>query len=304
MAKFELNILGCGSATPTPRHQPSCQVLNVRDNLFMIDCGEGAQLQMQKMRLKFSRLGHIFISHLHGDHVFGLPGLVSTLGLTLKEGGITIHIFQEGAEQIKSILDYFCNGMPFEVRYNIIGRTNDIIYENDYMTVRTIPLYHRVPAVGFLFKEKPKPRHINGEMARFHQVPHYAMKTLAAGADFVKPDGTVIPNALLTTDPDHSTSYAYCSDTMYDERVAQHIHGVDWLYHEATYSSEVGKQAAERGHSTAAEAARIAVMAGAKQLILGHFSKKYDDEQPLLDEARAIFPCSHLADEGRVFKLL
>ncbi|MEG0253217.1 MAG: MBL fold metallo-hydrolase, partial [Muribaculaceae bacterium] len=175
MAKFQINILGCGSATTTLQHNPSCQVLNIRDNLFMIDCGEGSQVQMRKMQLKFTRLNHIFISHLHGDHCFGLPGLISTMGLLGKSGTVVIHIFKDGAEQFGNLFSYFCREMPFKIEFDIITMTKKVIYEDDGITVTTIPLKHRVPTVGFLFEEKAKQRHINGEMVKFHNIPKCRM---------------------------------------------------------------------------------------------------------------------------------
>lgn len=297
-SKFELNILGCGSATASLRHFPSCQVLNIRDNLFMIDCGEGAQLQLRKMSLKYARLGHIFISHLHGDHCFGLPGLVSTMALLGKTGEITIHTFAEGQRIFGEILGFFCRELPFNVRFNIISPTSDqVIYEDDAITVRSFPLFHRVPTVGFMFAEKPKPRHIRGDMAKYYGVPHYMMNELRMGADYTIADGTVIPNDVLTSPADPCVSYAYCSDTVRARRVAEAVKGVDWLYHEATYDASLGEKARARGHSTSADAARTAQEAGAKHLILGHFSKRYNSTRPLVDEARAIFPSTIAAEE-------
>ena len=219
MTRLELNILGCGSATMTPRHQPSCQVLNVRDNLMMIDCGEGAQLAVRRMKLKLMRLNHIFISHLHGDHCFGLPGLVSTMALLNRTGSLTIHTFEDGAKLFGQMLDYFCRERPFEVRFNIIDTHKRVIWEDDAMTVATFPLVHRVPAVGFLFREKPKLRHIIGEKVKELGVPHYAMNALRQGEDWVSPDGIVVPNDKLTTAADAAISYAYCSDTKFSKRV-------------------------------------------------------------------------------------
>lgn len=295
--KFELNILGCGSATASLRHFPSCQVLNIRDNLFMIDCGEGAQLQLRKMSLKYARLGHIFISHLHGDHCFGLPGLISTMALLGKTGEITIHTFDDGRRIFSEILGYFCRELPFNVRFNVITPSQQTIYEDDAITVRTFPLYHRLPTVGFLFAEKPKPRHIRGDVAKYYGVPHYKMNELRAGADFVTADGNIIPNDVLTTDADASISYAYCSDTVKSQRVAEAVKGVDWLYHEATYDASLGEKARARGHSTSADAARTALEAGARHLILGHFSKRYINTHRLVEEARKIFPSTIAAEE-------
>ena len=183
MAEFELNILGCGSATATLQHLPSCQVLNVRGRLMMIDCGEGAQLGMRRMRLKCSRLNNIFISHLHGDHCFGLLGLLSTMALNGKGGTVTIHIFKEGAELFGKMLDFFCHERPYELKFNIIDTRRAVIYEDNAITVSTFPVTHRVPCVGFLFKEKPKQRHINPEACRRCDVPIHAMTSLRQGCD-------------------------------------------------------------------------------------------------------------------------
>ena len=303
MTKLELNILGCGSATMTPRHQPSCQVLNVRDNLMMIDCGEGAQLAVRRMKLKPMRLNHIFISHLHGDHCFGLPGLVSTMALLNRTNSLTIHTFKDGAELFSQMLDYFCRERPFEVRYNIIDTHKRVIWEDDALTVTTFPLVHRIPAVGFIFREKPKPRHIIGEEVKRLGVPHYAMNALRQGEDWVTPEGVIVPNDQLTTPADPAISYAYCSDTKYSKRVIRHVEGVDWLYHEATYDDSLRVKAHNRYHSTSLEAATVAREAGVRQLIIGHFSKRYLDETLLLDEARIVFPATRLANEGLVIDL-
>ena len=303
MTRLELNILGCGSATMTPRHQPSCQVLNVRDNLMMIDCGEGAQLAVRRMKLKLMRLNHIFISHLHGDHCFGLPGLISTMALLNRTNSLTIHTFKDGAELFGQMLDYFCRERPFEVRFNIIDTHKRVIWEDDALTVTTFPLVHRVPAVGFLFRETPKLRHIIGDEVKRLGVPHYAMNALRQGEDWVSPDGMVVPNDQLTTAADAAISYAYCSDTKFSRRVIKNVEGVDWLYHEATYDDSLRVKAHKRHHSTALEAATVAHEAGVGQLIIGHFSKRYLDETPLLDEARSIFPATRLANEGLVIDL-
>lgn len=304
MARFRINILGCGSATPSLRHLPSCQVIDFRDNLMMIDCGEGAQLSMRKMKLKFSRLNHIFISHLHGDHVLGLPGLLSTLSLHGKTGTVTIHTFKEGIELLKPLVDFLCHDPSYELVWNEISPAGGTILETSALTVSTFPLYHRVPAVGFLLRETPKPRHIKGDMVEFHQVPVSRIADIKAGADFVKPDGTVILNEMLTSPPDPSVSYAYCSDTTYNPLIAEAVRGVDLLYHEATYIDADSHKAHERGHATASEAARTALEAGARQLLLGHYSKSYTDESAHLAQAKAIFPNTLAADEGMTIDLL
>lgn len=298
MSDFKVNILGCGSATPSLRHMPSCQVIDYRDKLMMIDCGEGAQLAMRRMKLKYSRLNHIFISHLHGDHCLGLPGLLSTMALHDIEGTITIHTFADGAEIIQQIVDFFCRERPYELKFNIIKPENAIIYEDKSLIVETFPLYHRVPCVGFIFREKPKLRHLNREMVDFYNVPIATRQAIKAGEDFITPDGKIIPNHRLTTPAQPSFSYAYCSDTIYNPLVAEAVKGCDVIYHEATYDDSKIEKAAQRGHSTAGQAAQIAVDAEAKKLIIGHYSKSYIDESILLDDACRIFPNTIAANEG------
>lgn len=299
MSQFELNILGCGSASPTLRHFPSSQVLDVRDNLHMIDCGEGAQLNMRRMKLKFSRLHNIFISHLHGDHCLGIPGLLSTMSLHEVGGAVTIHTFADGAELFRQVLDFFCRERSYDLKFNIIDPgTHSEIYADNAIIVESFPLYHRVPCVGYIFRERKKSRHLRGDMVKFYNIPLFRLREIKEGADYVTPEGLVIANERLTTDADPSVSYAYCSDTIYDRRVAKAVEGVDVIYHEATYANHEEQKAVSRGHSTAAQAAKIAVEAGAKLLILGHFSKQYPNEETHLAEAREIFPNTIVANEG------
>lgn len=298
MAQFQINILGCGSATPTPRHNPSCQVVDFRDNLLMIDCGEGAQSMMRRMKLRFSRLNHIFISHLHGDHCFGLPGLLSTMGLHERTGTVTVHMPAQGLEAMKAFTDFFCRESPFDIAYDPIEGQGGVVLDTPSLTVEAFPLYHRVPCYGYIFREKPKPRHLRGDMVKFYDIPVSRLHGIKEGADYVCPDGTIIDNRRLTTDADPAMSYAYCSDTMFDERVAQAVKGVDVLYHEATYHSSLEHLARERGHSSAAQAGRIAAMAGAKRLIIGHYSKRYVEVDELLADARQHFDNVTAADEG------
>lgn len=299
MSRFEINILGCGAATPTLRHYPSAQVLNVRDKLFMIDCGEGAQLNWRRTHLNLNRLGHIFISHLHGDHCFGLPGLISTMGLLGHTGDLVIHAHHDAERVFKPMIEYFCREMPFTVRFNPISCTSsDVIYSDKSLTVRTIPLKHRIPATGFLFEEKCGVRHLRGDMLEFYKVPTYRRAEIKQGADFVLPDGQVVPNSRLTLPPTPPARYAYCSDTMYSEKILPYIEGIDLLYHEATYADSEAAQARRNGHSTARQAALLARQANVGQLLLGHFSPRYNDERLLLDEARKEFPNTELAREG------
>lgn len=290
MEKFEVNILGCGSAKPSPEHNPSCTVVNFRENLFMVDCGEGAQKELQRQRLKLPRLNHIFLTHLHGDHVFGLPGLIGTMALSGLEGDITIHTFEDGRRILSSIFDYFNRGLPIDVKFDVIRPEEAVVFENSSLRVRTVPLKHKIPAVGYVFEEKPRLRHIDRAACDFHGVPIWAFNTIKSGADFTKPDGTVVPNSLLTKDPTPPRSYAHISDTAYMPSLAEKIRGVDLLFHETTYLAEDLDKAKERGHSTAAQAAQVALDAGAKRLLTGHYSSRYKDDSLFAAEARTVFP--------------
>lgn len=264
----------------------------------MVDCGEGTQHGMMRQRLPFSKLRHIFLTHLHGDHVFGLPGLLGTLALSGNGGELTIHTFEEGKRQLKAIFDFFNRDTPFDIKFNVIRPEEAVILETRTLTVRTIPLRHRIETVGFVFEEKPNPRHINPEMTKYHNVPHYMMNSLKQGADFIKPDGTVVANEILTTEPSPSRSYAHISDTMYMPELAKKIGPVDLLFHETTYLDDLYSMAAPRGHSTARQAAMVARDAGAKRLLTGHYSSRYTDDSLFVKEASEIFPNVILNKEG------
>lgn len=304
MEKFDVNILGCGSATPTLQHNPSSQVLNIREKLFMIDCGEGTQLQFRHSRLRFGRLNHIFISHLHGDHCFGLIGLISTLALLGRTGDVTIHAIADLEALLRPQLDYFCREIPCEVKIEAFDpQKSELIYEDRSITVKTIPLKHRVPCAGFFFEEKPKEAHLIPDMIKFHEIPIKELAKIKQGQDFIKEDGTVVPNARLTRPAEPSRSYAYCSDTAYDEKIVPIIEGADLLYHEATFTESDILRAKQTGHSTARQAAQIAKMANVKKLMLGHFSARYTDNRILLKEAKEVFSNTILANEGLCEKL-
>lgn len=264
----------------------------------MIDCGEGAQKEFQRQRLKFSRLRHIFLTHLHGDHVLGLPGLIGTLGLGGFGGRLTLHTFEEGEKILKPILGYFCGDLPFELDFHIISPEDGIVLETNSLHVRSIQLDHRVPTVGYVFEEKPKPRHLRRDMADFHQVPVARLAKIKAGADFVKPDGTIVPNSMLTTDPTPSLTYAHISDTAFMPSLPDKIKDADLLFHETTYCNDHAADAAERGHSTASQAALIACEANVGRLITGHYSSRYHDDVLFLQEARKKFPRTILGREG------
>lgn len=290
MSYFNITILGCGSATPSTRHNPSAQAVRYRNKLMLVDCAEGTQLQMRRYGLSFAKVSDIFISHLHGDHFLGLPGLLSTMSLHNVEGTVTVHTFAEGADILKRLMNLFCRDHSFNIEYDIIDPENPgVVYEDGNITVTAFPLYHRVPCVGYLFREKPKRPHIDGEAVKFHGVPHYLMNAIKDGADFVREDGSLIPNSWLVKGTDASCSYAYCSDTAFDTRVADAVRGCDVLFHEATYGDDSAHKAAPRGHSTARDAGRIATLAGAGRLVIGHFSKTILNESRLVAEASEEF---------------
>ncbi|MGL4518385.1 MAG: ribonuclease Z [Phocaeicola sp.] len=299
MEKFEVTILGCGSALPTNRHLSTSQVVNVRDKLFMIDCGEGTQLQLRRSKLKFTRLNHIFISHLHGDHCFGLMGLVSTLGLLGRTATLHIYAHEELERILAPQLAFFCKGMSYDIEFHHINPfKQEVIYEDRSLTVTTIPLVHRIPTCGFLFAEKQTPNHIKRDMIDFYKVPTYEMNRIKNGADYTTPDGTVVPNSVLTHPSEPARKYAYCSDTLFHPAVAQQVAGVDLLFHEATFAQSEQGRAKETFHSTAAQAGEIAQLAGVKRLLIGHYSARYTDESILLKEAQEHFPTVQLAQEN------
>jgi ribonuclease Z len=301
-----LIILGSGSALPTRTNFPTSQILELRDKQFMIDCGEGTQIRMRQMGLKISRLGHVFISHLHGDHCFGLIGLISSFGMLNRTADLYVH----GPKGITSLfepqLKFFCEYLPFQVIFKEFNPSEHVvIFEDRSVSVKTIPMKHRVPCAGFLFEEKPRDRHILREMIDFYQIPHALIPKIKQGSDFLTPEGELIANHLLTTPSEPAVRYAYCSDTAYSEKIIPMIAGVDLLYHEATFAESEKSRAKETMHSTAAGAATIATKAGVKKLLLGHFSARYyNNLQILSDEAREIFHTAELAEDMKAYSLL
>lgn len=304
MEPFEVHILGCGSALPTTRHNASTQVVRIGNRQYMIDCGEGAQLQLRKSHIHFSFINHIFISHLHGDHCFGLIGLISTFGLLGRTSPLHIHAPEPLHEIMQPQLDFFCKDLAYRVEFHTIDtQKNSVIYEDNSITVETIPQKHRIPCCGFLFKEKPKKRHIRGDMMEYYNIPLYMRGGIKEGNSFTTPQGEVIPNEKLTSVPDPSRSYAYCSDTLPCPQNKDIIEGVDLLYHEATFADSEEARARATFHSTARQAATIAKEANVKRLVIGHFSSRYTDETILSAQAKEIFPCTELADENIIYHI-
>lgn len=296
---FQLKILGSNSAAPAHNRNQTAQLLNINQQCFLIDCGEGSQLQLANYKIKFNKINHIFISHLHGDHFFGLMGLVSTMHLFGRSKDLRLYGPPGLAEIITTQLRHSESRLNFRIDFRELDSAGpEMIYENDALTVETIPLTHGIRCNGFLFREKPKPRKIN-KPALPPDFPVRYMARLKKGLHIYDDKGQIIyRNEELTLPPNKSYAYAYCSDTMYNEDIVPQIANVDLLYHESTFTNEHAQRANETFHSTAEQAAIIAKKANVGMLILGHYSVRYKDLQPLLDEAQQIFPNSTLAREG------
>ncbi len=299
MADFNLNILGCGSALPTTRHAASSQIVDLRDKLYMIDCGEGTQVQMRRMRIRFNKLNHIFITHAHGDHCFGLPGLLSTLGMLGRIGDIVVHAPVGLKEYLQVTLKVFCQGMPFQVQFNPVNTEEyNLVMEDRSVSVYALPLKHRTPCCGYLFVEKQKEPHMIREMIDFYRIPVREIQYIKQGADYTTPEGKIIPNAWLTRPAAPARKFAYCSDTAYNPKLLSYIYQADLLYHEATFMESDAARARETFHSTAKQAATIACDAEVKKLLIGHYSARYEELTPLLEEAKSVFTNTLLAKEG------
>lgn len=299
MTPFQVTILGCGSAMPTTYRNPTSQLIEVNNKLFMIDCGEGTQLQMRKYKARMSKLHSIFISHLHGDHVFGLPGLLSTLSLMGHTGEINIYAHKELEYFLTSFMKYYGTQLNYKINhFHLDSKNNSVIYENKSIEISSFPLKHRVDTNGFVIAEKDAPLHMKGDMIDFYRIPFSKIKEIKDGADFITEDGRVIDNKLLTTLPNPPRKYAYCSDTAYSTKIIPYIKGADVLYHEATFEEADKARAKKTYHSTAKQAAEIAKQSEVKKLIVGHYSSRYRELSQLHSEAKSIFENTVLAFEG------
>ncbi len=304
MAKFQVTILGCGSAVPTTLHNPPSQLVEMNDKLFMIDCGEGTQLQMRKFKARISKLHGMFISHLHGDHIFGLPGLISTLSMLGRTNDLNIYAHKEISLLLKPLLIYLGHHMQFKINLSPLNPdSHELLFENRSIKISSFPLKHRVATNGFLFVEKESPRHIIPEKIDHYKIPVKQIREIKDGADFVTSDGNVVSNELLTNPGNPARAYAYCSDTAYYPEIIPYIKGADLLYHEATFAESERTRAAETYHSTARQAAEIAKAAKVKKLVIGHYSSRYNELGGLLKEAVDVFPNTELAVEGKVFEI-
>ncbi len=304
MEPFKIHILGCGSALPTLRHNPSAQVVELRGKQFMIDCGEGTQTQMRRQRIGFNKVVAIFISHIHGDHCFGLIGMLSSFGLLGRTMPLAIYAPKEFKPVLDMMLKTFCYDFDYEIQFHAVDTNKQqVIYEDRSLTVESIPLKHRLPTCGFLFREKPTLPHIRRDMIDFYRIPVSQINNIKNGASWTDEEGREIPNERLTMPADKPRSYAYCSDTSYLPALHERIAGVSCLYHESTYTTADADRAEMYFHSTAAQAAQVARDANAGRLLLGHYSSKYDDERQLLKEAQEVFAQSQLTNEGMTIDL-
>ena len=300
--KFEVTVLGSSSATPIFNRNPSAQALNINDHLYLVDCGEGTQQQMLRFDVKASRIDHIFISHLHGDHYLGLVGLLSSMHLNGRSK--TLKLF--GPPELKEIIDLQLKYSDTTLQYPIDfiptnAHTAEVILDNQDITVETIPLDHRIACTGFLFREKKRLRKIIKERIADLNIPVEYYSAIKKGSDYVSLEGKLYKNADITLSPEEPKTYAYCSDTLYNESYFAQISNADLLYHESTFLNNMLERAQSTYHTTALQAGEVAIKTHAKKLLIGHFSARYKTLNELLDEARSVFPDTELAVEGRTF---
>lgn len=300
--RFEITTLGTGAALPARGRFPTAQLLNANEALYLIDCGEGTQERLREAGINFQRIGHILISHLHGDHYLGLMGLISSMHLMGRKH--ELHVF--APPELKEILDLQLRASGTYLRYPLrfhatTPTSGTLLFDDGRVRSTVLALKHRIPCTGFLFTEHPAPRPLRRD--RIALIPHFKRNAVKAGEDLELPDGTRYPNADLTHDPPAPRRYAYCSDTAYEPALIPLLQGVDLLYHEATFTKQLAARAKETMHSTAAQAAQVAKEAGVKHLLLGHFSSRYKDAGELLTEARSVFPATSLSYEGGTFPI-
>ncbi len=301
---MKLTILGCYAATPRTLSNPTSQILEIKNQVFLIDCAEGTQVQLRKSKVKFSKINHIFISHLHGDHFYGLIGLISTFMLLNRENDL--HVY--GPKGIKEIILLQLRASGSYTSYNLYFHELEsdqsiTIFEDEKVAVKTIPLKHRIYTNGFLFQEKNIERKLNIEAVENYNIDKVYYNKIKYGGDITLEDGSIIPNSELSFDPQTAKSYAYCSDTMYHEAIIPIIENADYLYHESTFLESEAHLSEKTMHATAKQAATIALKANVKNLILGHYSTRYGSIQPFKHEAETIFPNVFLADDGKEFEI-
>jgi ribonuclease Z len=297
-----VTILGNNSAVPAFDRHPTCQVVTMDGNLFLVDCGEGTQIQMIRYKIRRSRISHIFISHLHGDHYFGLVGLINTFGLLghLQD----LHVYAPAPLQqiIEWQLKVASTTLPYQLYFHTISK-EEVLVDEEKFTVKCFPTNHRIECYGFSFHEKKKPRKLNPGKAVEYGIPAIFFDRLKKGEDYLQKDGTIVKNEWVTEESPPGKSYAFCADTKYDESIIPHIQHADLIYHETTYLDALQQRAFERFHTTTRQAALIAKKAEVKKLLIGHFSSKYDTLEEFESEAREVFPNTELALEGVTYKV-
>ena len=299
---FQLTILGTSSALPTSNRYPTAQVLNVLGRFFLIDCGEGTQTQMRKFKIGFSKINHIFITHLHGDHIFGLIGLISTMVLLGREKELHIYSHPDLQKFISAQLNFLYPGaIPFWIVYHPLNyKGEQLIYEDTKVKIFSFPLFHRIPTCGFRFEEKPALPNLNKQKLEEYKIPISERQRIKEGGDFITSDGKLILHSELTTYRFKARSFAFCSDTRFDESYIESVRNVDLLYHEATFADDNQELARTTFHSTGKDAATIALRAQVGKLLIGHFSARYKDNSPILEEALKVFPETRALAEGDV----
>jgi len=304
MIPFTVTILGSSSALPTTKRFPTSQVVTLNNQPYLIDCGEGTQIQLRKYKAKIGKINQIFISHLHGDHIFGLPGLLSTMSLLGRKTDLHIYAHSPLQEILDCHTAFFRGDMDFRIVFHPLNfKRPQVIFENKRMKVESFPLKHRVPCCGFRFSEQAELPHLRKDMLETYDIPLKERVKIKEGGDFTLPDGRIIKHADLTTPGKKSRSYAFCTDTLYHEPAIPSIQDVDLLYHEATFANDMEDWAHQTMHSTGGEAATIAQKSRAKKLILGHFSARYNEITPIIEDARTIFPESYPAEDGTTFEI-
>lgn len=302
--KFSFTSLGCASALPTVNRFPSAHVLNVHERFFLVDCGEGCQMQLRKYGFSFLKIQNIFISHIHGDHIFGIFGLLSTMSMLGRSAELFIYAPQAFSDVLSNFLQHFGDMFKYEIIHKVLKADGLVrIYEGKSMEIHSFPLNHRIDCYGFLFKEKRPQNNVHKYLIEKHSLTLHEIAQLKQGEDITREDGEILLNGNFTYLPYEPRSFAYCSDTAPFEKLKEFIMDADLLYHEATFAHDLESTAKTTMHSTARDAAKVAVEIGAKMLVIGHYSSRYHSPNILLEEAREVFEETYLADEGREFMI-
>jgi ribonuclease Z len=304
MNSFSVTILGSSSALPTLHRFPTSQVVRLNEQLFLVDCGEGTQIQLRKYGFKVGRINHIFISHLHGDHIYGLPGLISSLALFGKKGELHVYAHSDLPMMMDGMMKFMNEITDLKVKYHPLNfKRSSVLFEDKRIRITSFPLKHRISCCGFLFQEMPSPLHLDKKALKIYDIPVSQRSNIKNGSDLVLLNGTIIPNNQLTLPSTPPRKYAFCTDTVVCKEISPIISGVDLLYHEATFDSNLPELAKKTYHTTSVQAAGLAKLAGVKKLVIGHFSSRYKSPVSLVEEARTIFPESYAANDGDCYEL-